>query len=182
MAIIEPREVTLKDGAACVLRVPDQPDAEAVFEYAREHLAENVGSIRAPEEFDLTVEKEREWIAAHRDSPDALLLIADLDGVAGLINFKSFDRKRLSHVGGFGVGVRKDVRGRGIGRALIETLLEWAHANPRIEKVSLQVLADNENAIALYRKLGFVEEGRRPGQVRYEDGRHVDDVLMYVMV
>jgi len=182
MAIIEPRTVTLKDGASCILRVPEVGDAEAVLAYARAHINENAGSISAPEEFTITLEEERKWIASHRDNPDDLLLVADLDGVAGLINFKAAERRRLRHNGSFGVGVRNDLRGRGIGRALIERLLDWARANPRLEKVSLQVLADNANAIALYRKLGFIEEGRRPKQVRYEDGRHVDDILMYVMV
>jgi ribosomal protein S18 acetylase RimI-like enzyme len=41
---------------------------------------------------------------------------------------------------------------------LLQALVEWAEANPLIEKLRLAVLANNETAIGLYRKLGFVEE------------------------
>ena len=37
-------------------------------------------------------------------------------------------------------------------------------------------------AIALYRKNGFVEEGRRIQEVKMADGRYVDDILMYKLV
>jgi ribosomal protein S18 acetylase RimI-like enzyme len=43
-----------------------------------------------------------------------------------------------------------------VGTALLRTLLEWAEANPLIEKFGMEVVATNETAIRLYRKLGFV--------------------------
>ena len=79
----------------------------------------------------------------------------------------------------FGIGIRKEWRGRGVGEAVLRALLDWATKNPRIEKVSLAVLADKANAIALYRKLGFVEEGRRVPEIKVAKGKYVDDLLMY---
>ena len=65
----------------------------------------------------------------------------------GTLNFKNNSRrKRLAHGGSFGMGVHPDWRGRGIGEALLRGLLDWAQANPQIEKVSLAVLADNAAA------------------------------------
>ena len=40
------------------------------------------------------------------------------------------------------------------------------------------VFAHNESAIALYRKCGFVEEGRRPGQYRRASGEFWDSIVM----
>jgi RimJ/RimL family protein N-acetyltransferase len=183
MASVECRTASLKDGAAVSLRTPVEADAAAVLTYARVNIADGVGSVSTPEEFTMTVEEEARWLADHLRHPDDLVIVAEHQGaVVGLVNFKAMRRKRLAHHGSFGVSVHPDWRGRGIGRALLEALLEWARANPRLEKVGLAVIADNDRAIALYRKLGFIEEGRRVKQIRYEDGRCVDDLLMYVPV
>jgi RimJ/RimL family protein N-acetyltransferase len=48
--------------------------------------------------------------------------------------------------------------------------------------VSLAVLATNERAIAVYKKLGFVEEGRRIKEIKIGPSQYIDDVLMYKMV
>ena len=69
-------------------------------------------------------------------------------------------------------------RGRGVGRALLTAGLEWAIENPTIEKVGLSVFSDNERAIALYRLLGFEEEGCRRGEYRMDDGSYRDDLLL----
>ncbi len=47
-------------------------------------------------------------------------------------------------------------------------LLAWATADPLIEKVCLEVFTTNIGAIRLYRKLGFVEEGLRPKDIKFE--------------
>ncbi len=76
----------------------------------------------------------------------------------------------------------KEWRGRGVGTALLKSLLEWATAHPLIEKVWLEVFATNERAIRLYRKLGFVEEGVRPQDIKLGPGRYVDTLAMYKFV
>ena len=91
-------------------------------------------------------------------------------------------RKRLEHNGMLGISVRREFRGRGVGEALLSALLDWARANPLIEKVSLAVFADNAPAIALYRKLGFKEEGRREREIKFGEGQYKDDLLMAVWV
>ena len=51
---------------------------------------------------------------------------------------------------------------KGIGRALMETLLQFAEEN-HLRLVTLEVRASNAGAIALYEQLGFVQVGFRPG-------------------
>jgi RimJ/RimL family protein N-acetyltransferase len=69
-------------------------------------------------------------------------------------------------------------RGRGIGTALLRTLLDWAESNPIIEKICLEVFATNENAIRLYKKLGFVEQGVGTKEVKLGPGQYVDVLWM----
>ena len=68
--------------------------------------------------------------------------------------------------------------GRGIGSALLEHLLDWARQTPSVHKVELHVRSTNERAIRLYRRAGFIEEGRMRDRIRLPDGATVDDLLM----
>ena len=57
-----------------------------------------------------------------------------------------------------GMLVSSEYRGRGVGTALLDALLEWARDN-HIHKVELKVWPHNTAAIALYEKRGFEREG-----------------------
>ena len=65
---------------------------------------------------------------------------------------------------------------------MLECFLEWAEASPQIEKVGLEVFDSNESAIRLYRKHEFVEEGRRPKDIKIGPGKYHDVILMYRFV
>ncbi len=71
---------------------------------------------------------------------------------------------------------------RGVGTALIETALDWATENRVIDKVKLEAVATNRHALALYRNLGFLEEGRLLHEFKKADGAYLDGVLMYRFV
>ena len=183
MGTITPRVLTDKHGQVYRVRTAVVDDAAALIEHVRRGLVDGEGIVATYDEFDFTEVQERKWIEEHGERPTSIAIVAEAEGdVVGLINFKGQERKRLGHVGSFGVGVHPGFRGRGIGRGLVEALLEWTRNNPEVEKVALAVRADNPRAIALYRKLGFVEEGRRHHEVKLENGEYVDDVLMYQMV
>ena len=86
--------------------------------------------------------------------------------IVGNITFRGRDnRKRLSHVGEIGIVVAKSYWGRGIGRVLIERVVEHARENS-IEKISLKVLDTNKRAVELYEKIGFVREGLLKDEVK----------------
>ncbi len=112
------------------------------------------------------------------------IIVAEKDGeVIGWIVFESTqNRKRLSHTGSFGILIRNNYRRMGIGKMLLQILLEWAQNNPLIEKVSLAVFSTNHRAITLYKTMGFIEEGRKIKEFKYNEDEYVDDILMYKLV
>ena len=67
---------------------------------------------------------------------------------------------------------------RGIGRAMLEHLLDWARHDARVGKIELNVRAGNERARRLYHRCGFVEEARFTRRVRRTDGVYEDDIGM----
>lgn len=79
--------------------------------------------------------------------------------------------------GEIGMLVDRGWRGRGVGSALVRAAVGLAREQG-LHKLSLEVFAHNTAAIALYRKCGFVEEGRRTRQYRRASGELWDSVIM----
>ena len=99
------------------------------------------------------------------------------DQIIGLVRVKPSQH-------GFGdlaMLVDRDWRGRGVGSALVRAAIDWARAQG-LHKLCLDVFAHNEAAIALYRKSGFVEEGRRPKQYRRASGELWDSIVMGLLL
>lgn len=96
-------------------------------------------------------------------------------GQAGLYGVQQTLRR--AHVRVLGLAVAPKWQGRGVGRRLMDRVLTWADGWAGVLRVELQVHADNDRAIALYRSLGFVEEGRHRGYA-LRDGRYIDSLSM----
>ena len=75
----------------------------------------------------------------------------------------------------------REWRGRGVGSALMEAGIVWARERG-LHKLSLSVFPHNDAGIALYRKFGFVEEGRRVKQIRRQSGELWDTVEMGLLL
>lgn len=86
----------------------------------------------------------------------------------------SFEAER--HCGTLGMGIIPGWREHGIGRRLILATLEAADA-AEFSRVELTVNAHNERAIRLYRRAGFVEEGRKQ-KARFLEGEFRDVLMM----
>jgi ribosomal protein S18 acetylase RimI-like enzyme len=83
--------------------------------------------------------------------------------------------------GDLGMAVARESRGRGIGSALLAAAIEWAHERG-LHKLSLSVFPHNAAAIALYRKFGFVVEGRRVKHYRRASGELWDAIEMGLLL
>jgi ribosomal protein S18 acetylase RimI-like enzyme len=83
--------------------------------------------------------------------------------------------------GEIGMTVAREWRGRGVGSALMSAAIEWAREHD-LHKLSLGVFAHNDAAIGLYRKYGFVEEGRRVKQYRRASGELWDTIDMGLLL
>jgi ribosomal protein S18 acetylase RimI-like enzyme len=137
------------------------------------------GLAESPHAFSSTLESEREEpldrFAARLK--DAFVLGAfhgsQLVGVAG---FYRQSKPKHHHKGMlWGMYVRPQLRGAGIGRVLVEGIIE--HARRHVELLQLFVVSDNLPARHLYRSLGFVDYGVEWHATKYR-GEYHDDVLM----
>jgi RimJ/RimL family protein N-acetyltransferase len=104
-------------------------------------------------------------------------LVALADGeVVGWCDVRREHWPVHAHCGTLGMGPLPDYRGKGLGRRLMQATLEAAHEEGFV-RIELMAHADNQRAIALYEKLGFVREGVTRDSVCF-DGRFVDSVVM----
>jgi RimJ/RimL family protein N-acetyltransferase len=158
-------------------------DAEAILNIQNSVIAEGDYLITVSEEFNKTPSQQRDWIRGILENERTTLIVAELNSeIVGWIVFQSQNRKRMTHTGSFGMMVSKNYRSKGIGKLLLKALLDWAKQNPLIEKVSLGVFSTNHRAINLYKSMGFIEEGRKIKEFKFDDNEYVDDILMYKLV
>jgi ribosomal protein S18 acetylase RimI-like enzyme len=96
--------------------------------------------------------------------------------LVGLAGFRQLDREKTRHRGDiWGVYVAPEARGAGVGRQLLEHVLD--HARTQVQQVHLAVTATNPAALRLYESLGFVRYGTEPRALRIGD-RYLDEHLM----
>jgi [ribosomal protein S18]-alanine N-acetyltransferase len=143
------------------------------------------GDGRAMAELFAAVAQERDGIATEppvdvrqRTAQFARGADASLVAVAGghIIGLLHVEVSRFGF-GELSMLVDRGWRGRGVGSALLLAAIDWAREHG-LHKLNLEVFAHNSSAIALYRKSGFVEEGRRVRQYRRASGELWDSIIM----
>lgn len=107
--------------------------------------------------------------------PDNLHLLALVDGriVGHGYLGRPLPHARRQHVGALGIVVDPAFQRRGIADALMIALIDRAENWMQMTRLELEVYVDNAPAIALYRKHGFVEEGRMRAYA-FRNGQYVD--------
>lgn len=183
MARVPTRLVEIKDGARVRIRSAEPADAAALMGLLDHVNRTSEYSVVLPGESSMTVEKWEAELAEMLKSPRGYFALAEHDGTAGPVlvgelSFQAHPRRRMQHHGHLGMSIHAEWRNRGLGQAMLRHLLDWARAHPTVEKVCLGVLAENAPAIALYRKMGFVEECRRNREFKFAPGRYIDDIQM----
>jgi RimJ/RimL family protein N-acetyltransferase len=151
-------------------------DFEAVLRLFEAIAAERQYILTEPP-IDRDLRRKRFLEAIHSD--DAFILVAETGGevVGELTAFRSASTGPAT----IGMGVLASWRGQGVGTALMHACLEWAR-EAEVHKLSLEVFPWNEAAIGLYRKFGFVEEGRLRKQYRRQSGELWDVLVMGLLL
>jgi ribosomal protein S18 acetylase RimI-like enzyme/8-oxo-dGTP pyrophosphatase MutT (NUDIX family) len=116
------------------------------------------------------------------ESSHGVYFVAECNGsIAAHAFLKILPLQSLKHIAQLNIAVHKGFQNRGIGTQLMERIIEWAKESESVEKIELNVRASNAQAIALYKKMGFVEEGCLKRRVKTEIG-YLDDILMALHV
>ena len=164
-----------KMGREVILRNAEESDAVALIDYLKITADETPYLIREPDEITITLEQEKNFIQSIRDAERELLLVAIIDGKhvgnCSLMNILPY--KRYEHRCGLAIALYQEYCGFGIGKIMMETVLEVAKTIG-YEQAELEVISDNQNAISLYKNLGFKKYGTFPNNMKYSDGTYAN--------
>jgi RimJ/RimL family protein N-acetyltransferase len=95
----------------------------------------------------------------------------------GHVDLKGERLRTMLHRCELGLGLEEKWRGKGLGRKLLHTALEFARANPQLEWMDLSTFATNTKAQALYRSMGFEQTSVIRDRFRI-GGVVIDDITM----
>ncbi len=178
MTVDWPLEYLAKDGRTIRVRHVAYGDARTLHHgilqvaYEGTHVGvepEGVGDLPA------VIQRIRSYLTTPRKAQ----LVAELDGqVMGAISIRPgpFGAKDR-HWCGLGMWLVPAARGVGVGSALLNGALAYARSEG-FEKVVVEVFSSNQPAIALYRKFGFMLEGRQKKLFVLPGIGYVDNILM----
>ena len=160
------------------IRPADPADASALVALGRAVGAEPGRWLITASDWR-SVGDERRYLKAIRRYPHAAVFVAEADGgeIVARLSLSRDQHPSSAHVADLGLMVAADWRRRGIGRALLETAVDWARG-AGVRKIELHVFPHNEAAIKLYEEFGFEREGYRTEHYRRSSGEFVDASLM----
>ena len=98
------------------------------------------------------------WEARLENLPQGIYsLVAEVEGqVVGQIGLHLEKNQRRKHVASFGMAVKEDYQGKGIGSKLLSSVIDLAENWLNIQRLELTVFIDNEPAIALIKSMALL--------------------------
>jgi ribosomal protein S18 acetylase RimI-like enzyme len=163
-----------------IIRYPEIGDLEKLLKFINE-LSDERTFIRYQGEHE-TLESEKKWLEGRLKEIEGKktvhLLVFSGETLVGASEIHMMD-KTEKHIGILGITISKKFRGEGVGKLLMDLIIKEAQKElTGLKIITLNVYGNNEIAIKLYTKMGFVKYGLLPGGVSRGNGFE-DDVLMY---
>ena len=132
----------------------------------------------------ISKKSELEWLKSSiekiKNKKTVLKFIFYKDILIGISDIKlGREKTAKEHVAVLGISIDKKYRGKGYGSMLMDEVLKEAKEKLKgLKVVYLEAFAENEGAIKMYEKKGFIKYGLLPGGVKRK-GEFGDEVMMY---
>ena len=157
------KKIRLANNMLCIIRNATMDDAKSVLENTKIIREETDFLLSYPDEINFSIEEKEEFLKNKENSSCEIQICSVVnDRIVGLAGISAVGSKdKVKHRAEFGLSIDKAYYGKGIGTALTQACIECAKT-AGYKQLELEVVAENTNAIALYKKFGFKEIGRNP--------------------
>ncbi len=177
------QKIRLKNSQEVIFRVPVMADAKTMQNYINT-LSREKTFIRLQGE-QLTLKEETDYLQKQlkkiKEGKAVKILAFIKKEMVAMADIGMKD-KIESHIGGFGITVKKEYRGQGIGKKIMELTLSYATKQIKnLEIVTLSVFGKNTVAKKMYQKLGFKKYGLLPKGIKSRTN-YQDHIYMYKVI
>jgi len=157
------KTLVLRDGRTLRIRNAEAKDAQNVLDFIALTRGQTDYLLSYPDEHRFDLEQETQYLEGLLESDREIMLLTELDStLCGCLGLYALGgRYKVRHRADFGISVDEAFWGLGIGKALMEAVIQCAKL-AHYTQLELSVVADNERAVSMYHKFGFVEFGRNP--------------------
>ncbi|MBN2605430.1 MAG: GNAT family N-acetyltransferase [Bacilli bacterium] len=170
-------EVKLKDNTVVEIREAQVTDAKAILDFFNQVNLETKNLMREPNEYSMTLEEETAFLEKTVSSKDNYMCAAFLnERCISTAGFHGSSLQRVHHRVSMGISVLRDYHNLGLGSYMMKNIVDYAKIYGK-QKVELEVRVDNINAIHLYQKFGFIQEGLI-SKGFFVDNQYVDLITM----
>lgn len=161
------------------IRTAGEEDVDILLDYVTALRAERLSTIFR---FDTapTRDEEIEFVRQFEQPGSKLYVALDGERAIGNIGIRAGAHPQTRHVGTIGISVLAPYRNQGVGSRLLDAAIDWA-GTARLNRLELEVLANNPLARRLYERKGFVFEGCRKGAIAVDDG-FVDAIILAMRI
>ncbi|HDX9580751.1 TPA: GNAT family N-acetyltransferase [Bacillus pseudomycoides] len=176
------KKMCLKNGKEVIIREATRDDAQAMINFYNIVGGETDFLSFGKNEFTRSLPDYENFIESTKEDHNSIILLATMDDeIISIASITSSQKARTKHIGTLGIVIAEKYCGFGLGRKLMEELIEWARGNDTTKKLHLVTRVDNERAIELYKKVGFKEEGLLE-QDTYINGVYYNTLIMGLML
>ncbi|NTW90863.1 MAG: GNAT family N-acetyltransferase [Erysipelotrichaceae bacterium] len=119
-------------------------------------------------------------IQSYDENLNSTMFIAlDSNQIVSIGNLSASKRERTKHVSVLGISVLKSHWRQGIGKQMMNTLIEFAKQAPDTKAVHLEVRSDNRVAIHLYESVGFKKNTTIPKMMFIKETYYDIDLMIH---
>ncbi|MBN2898090.1 MAG: GNAT family N-acetyltransferase [Clostridia bacterium] len=155
-----------------------EEDAVQMIELQMRLADETVFLLRALDEVEIDAEKQRDEIRKNRNDVSSFLFGAYIKGK--LVGFLSGSRGKFSrnqHVAHLAIGVLEAYWGKGVAKRLMTSFITWAK-EVDISRIEMEVVEDNQRALAFCYHFGFKIEGKKESDHFVKEDKYLNTYVL----